>query len=401
MKHGKRKWVRFRHKVYVTIAKTILRGYVKKKYNVKLKPFNNPDKRQYLIMYNHQTAFDQFFIALSFKGSVYYVASEDLFSNGFISSLLKHAVAPIPIKKQTTDPRAVMDCARVVKEGGTIAVAPEGNRTFSGKTENINPSIAKMARLLKLPIAFFKIEGGYGVHPRWSDKVRKGNMRAYVSRILEPEEFLPLSDEELFSLIKKELFVDETTSTAEFYSKNSAEYLDRVLYVCPHCGLTNIYSNGNTVKCVKCGKTAVYSPDKTFSGDFGFKHVNDWYEYQQDFVNKLNISDYYKKPAFTDKAKISKVILYKKKRVLFNNADIALYGDKIVVNNSGKNGMIFPFSRVSGASVLGKNKLNIYFDGKVYQFKGDKRFNAVKYVNFYYKYNNELKGEKNGKFLGL
>lgn len=258
-----------------------------------------------------------------------------------------------------------------------------------------------MARLLKLPIAFFKIEGGYGVHPRWSDNVRKGNMRAYVSRILEPEEFLPLSDEELFSLIKKELFVDETTSTAEFYSKNSAEYLDRVLYVCPHCGLTNIYSNGNTVKCVKCGKTAVYNPDKTFCGDFGFKHVNDWYEYQQDYVNKLNISNYFKKPAFTDKAKISKVILYKKKRVLFNNADIALYGDKIVVNNSGKNGMIFPFSRVSGASVLGKNKLNIYFDGKVYQFKGGKRFNAVKYVNFYYKYNNELKGEKNGKFLGL
>ncbi len=401
MKHGKRKWVRFRHKVYVSLAKIILRGYVKRKYSVKLEHFKDSDKRQYLIMYNHQTAFDQFFVALCFKGSVYYVASEDLFSNGFISSLLKYAVAPIPIKKQTTDPRAVMDCARVVKEGGTIAVAPEGNRTFSGKTESINPSIAKMAKFLKLPIAFFKIEGGYGVHPRWSDKVRKGKMRAYVSRVLEPEEFLSLTDDQLYALIKKELFVNETTLGGNFYGKNLAEYLDRIFYVCPHCGLSNIYSEHNTVKCLKCGKTAVYNPDKTFRGDFGFKFINDWYDYQQEYVNNLDLTPYYKTPAFTDKAKISKVILYKKKRALYKNADITLYADKIVINNSGKNGMVFPFNKVSGASVLGKNKLNIYFDGKVYQFKGDKRFNAVKYVNFYYKYKNFMKGDNNGKFLGL
>ena len=51
---------------------------------------------------NHQTAFDQFFIGMTFKGAVYYVASEDLFSNGWVSSLLRWLVAPIPIKKQTT-----------------------------------------------------------------------------------------------------------------------------------------------------------------------------------------------------------------------------------------------------------------------------------------------------------
>ena len=37
----------------------------------------------------------------------------------------------------------------------------------------------------------------------------------------------------------------------------------------------------------------------------------------------------------------------------------------------------------------------------VYQFKGSKRFNALKYVNIFYKYKNTIKENTNVKFLGL
>ena len=401
MKNKKRKWIKFRHGVYLSIAKFLLRGFVKSRYSISIEKFNKEKKRPYLILYNHQTAFDQFFVALSFKGKIYYVASEDLFSNGFVSKLLKHAVAPIPIKKQTTDPKAVMDCIRVAREGGSIAIAPEGNRTFSGKTEHINPSIAKLAKLIKLPIVFFRIEGGYGVHPRWSDKVRKGKMRAFVSRIIEPEEFLPLTDEQLNKIIKDELFVLEATDSGKFKSKVGAEYLERLLYVCPHCGLANFYSEGDTVKCLKCGKTATYNPDKTFTGDFGFKYVNDWYEYQQEYISNLNLADFYGAPAFTDRANLFDVVLYKKKRIKYRDAEILLYGNKIIVKSKVGEKLEFNFDDVTGASVLGRNKLNVYCNGKVYQLKGGKRFNAVKYVNFYYANKNATEEKANGKFLGL
>jgi 1-acyl-sn-glycerol-3-phosphate acyltransferase len=62
--------------------------------------------------------------------------------------------------------KAVKTCVRVAKEGGTIAIAPEGNRTYSGVTESIKPSITGLIRLLRIPVAIFRIEGGYGVHPR-------------------------------------------------------------------------------------------------------------------------------------------------------------------------------------------------------------------------------------------
>jgi hypothetical protein len=63
--------------------------------------------------------------------------------------------------------------------------------------------------------------------------------------------------------------------------------------------------------------------------------------------------------------------------------------------------MIFPFDKVTAVSVLGRNKLNVYHEKKVYQFKGDKRFNALKYVNICYRHKNICKGALNEQFLGL
>ena len=64
---------------------------------------------------------------------------------------------------------------------------------------------------------------------------------------------------------------------------------------------------------------------------------------------------------------------------------------------------VFSLDEVSAVTVLGKNKLNVYLDNnkKVYQVKGNKRFNALKYVQFYHHYKNIKAGVENGKFLGL
>ena len=51
--------------------------------------------------------------------------------------------------------------------------------------------------------------------------------------------------------------------------------------------------------------------------------------------------------------------------------------------------------------VLGKNKINLYAGNEVLQLKGSKRFNALKYVNFFQKYKNMKSGDTHGEFLGL
>ena len=76
-------------------------------------------------------------------------------------------------------------------------------------------------------------------------------------------------------------------------------------------------------------------------------------------------------------------------------------GDRVVIAEKDSVLLELPFEKISVATVLGRNKLNIYFDGHIYQLKGDERFNAVKYMNIYHHFKNVNSGEENGKFLGL
>ncbi len=396
-----KKWIKFRHKVITFLAFLVLRPYAKWKYNIKLDKFSGDKKRPYLILLNHQTPFDQFFVGMTFKKAIYYLATEDIFSNGFISSVIRFIVAPIPIRKQTMDVSAVMNCIRVAKEGGSICIAPEGNRTYSGQTEYMNPSIAALAKKINLPVAIYRIEGGYGSEPRWSDCVRKGKMRAYVSEIIEPEELKALTNEELYERIKNGLYVNEAVSDTEFISSKRAEYLERAIYVCPFCGLSKFESQGNKIKCLTCQKEIVYGENKKLKGvgfDFPFEFVLDWYNNQKDFVNSLDLSKHVEKPIFTDVADVKEVIVFKKKVPFMKNAKILLYGDRIELEGEEKT--VFPFSEASAVTVLGRNKANIYYGDKVYQLKGDKRFNALKYVNIYYRHKNITKGQDT-TFLGI
>ena len=397
------KWCKWRHLAVRNIAYCIVRPYVHFKYGIKIERYQEQEKRPYLILLNHQTPFDQFFVGMTLKGRVYYMATEDIFSNGWISKVIKYLVAPIPIKKQTTDIRAILSCLKVAKEGGSICIAPEGNRTYSGRTEYMNPSIVALARKLGMPILLYRIDGGYGSEPRWSDVVRKGPIRVYCHRAIQPEEYAEMTDAELFTAISESLYVDETLDSREYRHKKLAEYLERAIYYCPYCGLSELESNGDIIKCKKCGREIRYLPNKTLEGvgfDFPYTHVADWYDAQKDFMNSLDVTAYGSSAIYTDRARISEVLVYDRKVPLCKDAEITLCGDRITARGDGID-LEFPFDETTAVTVLGKNKANIYHGGRIYQLKGSKRFNALKYVHIYHRYKNIIKGDENEQFLGL
>ena len=407
-KKKKEPWLKKRHAIITLLAKGVCWPFVTQKYNIKIEKFKEQGDRQYLILANHQTGFDQFFVGYMFKGPIYYIASEDIFSMGFVSDLLRFAVNPIPIKKQATDISAVLNCLRVAREGATIALVPEGNRTYSGHTEYINPAIAMLVKKLGLPIVFVKIEGGYGVAPRWGDESRKGTqMRSYVSRVMEPEEFKTLTDTEMMDVINRELYVDETKLVGEYHHGRLAEYLERAIYYCPKCNaLSTFESHGDEIECKKCGMKAQYLPNKELRGvncELPYRFIADWYDAQLKFVGELDLASFGDEPIYVEDGAIDEVIVYKHKQKLYKNVKIHLYGDRIAVLG-GEEDLIFPFAQIRAITVCGKNKLNLYFGDKVYQITGGERFNALKYVNLTFRYRNIKKSEKGEdyeQFLGL
>lgn len=395
----KKSWVKTRHKIVRNSLIHIVRPYVRLRYGIKIEKLNNPDKRPYLILMNHQTGFDQFFIAMAFDGPVYYLASEDIFSLGWISRLLSFLVAPIPIKKQTTDLKAIKNCVKISKEGGTIALFPEGNRTYHGETLYFKPSIVKLIRLLKLPVAIFRVEGGYGIHPRWSDYVRKGKMKTCVSLVMESEEYAGLSDDELYQLLTEHLYIDETSSSESYYHRKMAEGMERFLYVCPTCGLTKFESKNDFVWCKQCQKKIQYLPNHRLNPvdhHFPFQNTVEWYKYQCDFIRQLDLTPFVEATIDEEQVKVFEVILYEKKKLLYSSALLRLFGNRIMINER-----LLPFDEITSLTVLGKNKINIYSGDLVYQIKGNKSFNGLKYVNIYHHYLNSKKGETNEQFLGL
>jgi 1-acyl-sn-glycerol-3-phosphate acyltransferase len=398
----KKKWLKPRHKVVRALLGPPVRLLCKIKYGIKIENFKGNQKRPYLILYNHQTAFDQFFVGLAFKKPVYYLATEDLFSNGWLSSLIKYLVEPIPIKKQTTDIKAILNCMRVGKEGGSIAIAPEGNRTYSGETVYMSPTISALARKLNMPVALYRIEGGYGVQPRWSDCTRRGKMRSFVSRVIEPEEIASLTDDELFALIRDGLYQNEARADGEYKSKHLAEYIERCIYTCPTCGLAAWQSRGEVLECTKCHRRVRYLPTKELSspdGEFPFRFVADWYDWQTRFLSELDLTALTDEPVRREQAALFEVAPYQRKKRIAKRATVSLYGDRITLDY-GAGELSYSFDALSAVVVLGKNKLNLYIDGHIYQLKGDKAFNALQFVHFYHQYQNNKKGVKDG-FLGI
>ncbi len=392
-------WIKFRHKVVVGVLRYVFGPFVRWKYGIKIEKFRDQGKRPYLILMNHQTGFDQFFVGLTFNRPVYYLASEDIFSMGWVSKLIRYLVEPIPIRKQTTDLQAVKNCIKIAREGGTICIAPEGHRTFHGKTVYIKPAIASLAKKLGLPLAIFRIEGGYGVQPRWSDVVRKGKMRSYVSRVIEPEEYADLTAGALSKVIEEAIFVDEARVTGAYRHKKNAEFLERLVYVCPWCGLSTFESRNDVVACQKCGRRIRHLPTKELAGincEFPHRFVSDWYDWQNDYINGTDLLTMTQTPVYRETARLSRVHACKNKVLLKKEAAVCLYGDRITVDDR-----VFPFGSIGAVTLLGKNKVNIYDGSEILQLKGSKGFNGLKYVNFYHRYNNMTTGDRDGKFLGL
>lgn len=400
---SQRKWIRFRHKVSHVILTLPIYAITKLRYKAVCDRFKEGKDREYTILYNHQTPFDQFFVGLSFRKVIYYVASEEVLTMGILSSIIRFLVAPIPIRKQTRDFTAVKTCINIAKEGGSICIAPEGNTTFSGKTTFIEPSIVPFVRKLHLPLVLYRIEGGYGAHPRWTDVTRQGKVHGYVSRVVETEDYDKMTDDELYKIITEGLYVDECKSSfmpgVRYKSGKRAEHIERALYVCPDCGLSRLVSSKAEFKCTKCNKTYIYGEDKKITGagfESRFEYAGDWYQYQQDYINRLDVLQYKDEPLYRDICDLYEIVDRKRKVRVLKDADVVLYGDRMLID-----GAVYDFDGLPPLAVQGGIKLQINKDKRLFQLKGNKDFNAVKYLNIYYRYKNMTTGDGNGQFLGL
>ena len=398
-------WCKKRHKFIIELLRPFFNIFLKLKYGLKKtkqpRIVNDVDlNKQIIVLSNHSTTFDPFLVGLHFRQPLYYMASIDLFEHSFIGKAIKFLVNPIPKEKsKKSDLASIKACIRITKEKGSICIFPEGNRTLKGSLGYIDPSIVKLIKSLKLPLVIFNIEGGYGVDPRWGSKTRKGKVFTKVKTALPFDEYNNMSNEELYDFIIKNLSVNDLYSGNLYKSKRKAEYLERVVYICPKCHEMHcLISNKNDITCTKCKFTATYNEDLSIStndNNIKFNVLEDWYNYQIDVLKNKKIGD---ELIYKDEITLVNPRLYKSKLKICDGI-LKMYRDRFEVE-SKKKCFIFEFDKIEAITLVGKKKMNFYYDNKTYQVFKNKRINLLKYMHLFY----IIKNKKEGKyieFLGL
>ena len=66
----KKQWIWPRHRFVFDFFRVVGAPIVRWMYNIKTEPFKEQGDRSYLILMNHQTPFDQFFVVMSIKGPI-------------------------------------------------------------------------------------------------------------------------------------------------------------------------------------------------------------------------------------------------------------------------------------------------------------------------------------------
>lgn len=261
---AKRRLVRRRHAVVFTCLRPFFQLLLRWKYGYRGIRFREEKRGQpYLVLANHNGAIDPFMLSGSFRRPIYFVASDHIFRLGWISCLIRWLVAPIPIVKSMIDTRSIRDILTVLREGGTVGLFPSGNRSFTGSEMPIPPSTAKLVKHVRVPVVLYRFDHGYLATPRWSRYSRKGRVTGRVIRVLEPGEIAGMTPEAIQAVLTETLQGEAVSGRPpiRFRGKRLAEYLERVLFVCPAClGLDTLRSHNDRLTCF-CGYQVRYRED--------------------------------------------------------------------------------------------------------------------------------------------
>jgi len=355
-------------------------------------------KGDYIILANHVSNYDPFYIQLFVKKHIKYIVNANVFRKPLLGAALNW-FEYIPKKKFIADRSTVKRILNLKRNNAVIGIFPEGRRNWDGETSKIIFSTAKLIKMLKMPVVFCVIKGGYLSNPRWSRFNKKGRVEISLKLGLEVSEIEAKSIEEIYSDVCNSLNFSEIeyqkTKMVRFDGKSRAEQLELMLFICPTCNsIGSLKSEGHSITCNACNATAIYDMygRLIISGNRGFlfSELYVWNNWQKEYVESL-IRSIEGEAIFTD---FEGVLMQEnrngrmKKIVKFN--ELALYKDRVVIKcSTQKNNInrisdcfLYPYENaetninahitvhgMSGVNISSNSILEFIFEDKYYHVK--------------------------------
>ena len=254
-----------------------------------------------LFLMNHSS-----FIDLEIVASMLYPRSFNIITtgDGFIGKdALMRWIGCIPTNKFVSDTTLVRDIIYTVKKlKSSIVLFPEAGYSFDGTSTTLPETTAHLIKMLGIPVVMIHAYGAFSRDPLYNNLQRRAvNVSATETYILSPEEIANMTPDEIGEVVDREFSFDNFAWQQENHIKISepfrADYLNRVLYKCPHCTTEgNMHGEGTKIYCKSCKKSYTLDEYGFLSGDDGdvkFTHIPDWYKWERECVREELISGKY------------------------------------------------------------------------------------------------------------
>jgi 1-acyl-sn-glycerol-3-phosphate acyltransferase len=164
---------------------------------------NLPVSGGLLLVCNHLSFVDVFFVAFPSRRPLNYVARSSLFVP-VMSSLLR-SVGGFPIQREGIGVSGVKETLRRLRDGRVVTLFPEGTRSPDGRLGQIKPGISALISRARVPVVPVGIAGTFEVWPRHRLLPLPHPVRVHFGAPIFPEELSGLDTEDITKVIERRL----------------------------------------------------------------------------------------------------------------------------------------------------------------------------------------------------
>lgn len=178
----------------VALAKVLLMPFM----NLEIEGQSNlPQEGACVVAANHVTNLDVFPLQFALSRPLFFMAKAELFANPMLGGLVRRLGA-FPVERGSSDQWAMDHARRVLDEGLTLGMFPEGTRSRGRGLAVAKTGAARLAIEKKVPIVPVGIAG--------SDAFFRGFPRRNSVRVSVSSPTFPRPDDDPLSLIERVMF---------------------------------------------------------------------------------------------------------------------------------------------------------------------------------------------------
>ena len=251
-----------------------------------------------IILCNHGSFIDFIFAAALLRKYKPNFIIARLYFYGDLLGWLLRTIGGFPKSMFAMDPASTKNCLRVLKGNGILAMMPEARLSTTGRFEDIQENTYSFIKKSGVPVYTVKFHGDYFADPKWGRGFRRGALvEAELDLLYTAEQIRSLSLGEIRQGVEARLDYNEFEWLREhpeisYRSRRMAEGLENILTVCPHCrGRHTVTARGKKLFCENCGYLTSLDSRYAFTGDFPFRDLTEWYDWQKELMEKAILED--------------------------------------------------------------------------------------------------------------